>query len=72
MFNVWDFEKKISFMPQMAGVQSYELILVLLESISSFLRFDMTPFAGQTVYSLIIVWLKRNLEEVLSLLSACE
>lgn len=59
-------------MPQMAGVQSYELILVLLESISSFLRFDMTPFAGQTVYSLIIVWLKRNLEEVLSLLSACE
>ena len=65
-------KKKISFMPQMAGVQSYELILVLLESISSFLRFDMTPFAGQTVYSLIIVWLKRNLEEVLSLLSACE
>ena len=59
-------------MPQMAGVQSYELILVLLESISSFLRFDMTPFAGQTVYSLIIVWLKRNLEKVLSLLSACE
>ena len=65
-------KKKFSFMPQMAGVQSYELILVLLESISSFLRFDMTPFAGQTVYSLIIVWLKRNLEEVLSLLSACE
>ena len=59
-------------MPQMAGVQSYELILVLLESISYFLRFDMTPFAGQTVYSLIIVWLKRNLEKVLSLLSACE
>lgn len=52
---------KFSVIPQMAGVQSYELILVLHKWISSFL-FDMTPFAGQSVYNLIIAWLKRNFE----------